>query len=144
MFRVLGIGVADKVSTSTFFFICLIFSLWATPKLLLLVDDQKAQVLELHVFRKQPVGSDDQIDLPFVQFVDDLLLLFIGTESGQHFHLQRELFKSFLQSVVVLIGQNRRRNQNCRLLSLGDTFEEGSCRNFGLTEALHHRRAAGP
>ena len=58
-----GIGVAVSVSTSTLVFSFLIGLLVLHAEALLLVDDQQAEVLELHVVGEQPVGADDAVDL---------------------------------------------------------------------------------
>ena len=42
---------------------------------LLLVDDDQAQVLELHVLRQQPVRADDDVDLAVREPLERLLLL---------------------------------------------------------------------
>ena len=54
-------GVGVRVSTSTSVRISLNCS-WVTPALF--VDDEQAEVLELHVRLEQAVRADDDIDLP--------------------------------------------------------------------------------
>ena len=57
-------GVAVRVSTSTFSFSFLIFSLCVHAETLLLVNDQKPQILELQIVDENPVGTDDNIHQP--------------------------------------------------------------------------------
>ncbi len=47
---------------------------------LFLVDDEEAEVLELHVVREEPVGADDAVDLAGLDALDDLLGLAGGEE----------------------------------------------------------------
>ena len=58
-----GIGVAESVSTSTLARIALMRSLWLHAEALLLVDDEQAEVLELHVLGEQAVGADHHVDV---------------------------------------------------------------------------------
>ena len=60
------------------------------PETLLFVDDQQAQVLELHIRREQAVRADDDIDLPLCQPGDDLFLLLGCAEAGEHLDRHRE------------------------------------------------------
>ena len=50
---------------------------------LLFVDDDQAQVLELHVVADEPVGADDDVDAPVGQPLDDALLLRVRLEPAQ-------------------------------------------------------------
>ena len=54
----------------------------ADAKALLFVDDQQAEVGELHVFREQPVGADQDVDLAGFDFLQDFLLLLGDCGSG--------------------------------------------------------------
>ena len=67
MCSVRGIGVAVSVSTSTVCADCLQPLLVLDAEALLLVDDDQAEVLELHVLAEQPVRADDDVDLPLAQ-----------------------------------------------------------------------------
>ena len=60
-------GVAERVSTSTWRESSLSFSFVGHAEALLLVDDQQAQVFEVHVLLEEPVGADEQVDLPSLQ-----------------------------------------------------------------------------
>ena len=74
MFSVRGIGVAVIVNTSTRFRICLMRLLVRDAETLLLVDDEQAEIPELHVLREQPVRADDDFDLAGLQILERLLL----------------------------------------------------------------------
>ena len=47
----------------------------ADAKALLLIDDQKAKIMELDLFVKELVRADNQVDHTALQLVDDLFLL---------------------------------------------------------------------
>ena len=51
---------------------------------LLLVDDEEAEILELHVLRQQAMRADDDFNLPGDDVVDDLLLLRFAPEAAEH------------------------------------------------------------
>ena len=57
---------------------------------LLLVDDQKAEILELHRFLQQLVRADDEVDLAGGQVVERLFLLLRRAEAGEHVDRHRE------------------------------------------------------
>ena len=84
------------------------FMLDAKP--LFLVDDQKSQILELYIRRKQPVSSDQQIDAPILHTFQNSLLLRCGTKTRQHFYFKRKLFESILHCIIMLISQQSRRH----------------------------------
>ena len=63
MCSVRGMGVADMVSTSHVLAHLLQAFFVRHAESLLFVDDEQAQVLKLHVFRKQAVRADDDVDL---------------------------------------------------------------------------------
>ncbi len=50
---------------------------------LFLVDDDQAQVVELHVLTHQPVGAHDDVDAAPLHLPEDLPLLLGGAEPGQ-------------------------------------------------------------
>ena len=63
MFSVRGMGVADRVRVSTWLAHLPELLLVGHAEALLLVDDQQAQVVELHVLLQQLVGADQQVHL---------------------------------------------------------------------------------
>ena len=74
---------------------------------LLLVDDHQPQVLKLHVLLCQPVGADDDVDLPGCQAADDGGLLLAGGETREGGDLERKLGHSFGEGAMVLLGEDR-------------------------------------
>ena len=102
---------------------------------LFFIDYEKSKILKLHVLRQKSVCTDNQIDLPLFQPVQSLFILRITSEAGHHIDLKREVFKTFLQSVIMLICQNCGRNQNSCLLAVSYTLKERTRCNFSLAEA---------
>lgn len=83
--RVRGIGVADRVRTSMPELHCLIFLLGHT-KTLFLIDDEKAQVLEVDIGLNQAMGADNNVKIPFCKLIQCILLLLTAAEATQHFN----------------------------------------------------------
>ena len=84
-------------------FLQLLLVLHAEP--LLLIDDDKAQVVETHILGEQAVGAHHDVHAAGLQAPQGLLLLFRGAEAGEHPHLDREGLHAGEQGVVVLPGQ---------------------------------------
>ena len=57
---------------------------------LLLVDDEQAEILELHRFLQQLVRADDEVDLAGGQVVERLFLLLRRAEPGEDVDRDRE------------------------------------------------------
>ena len=91
MCRVRGIGVADMVSTSTCFAHLLDALFMTDAEALFFIDDQQPEVGELHVFRKQSVSADQNVDLARFQLLQDFLLLFRRAEAADHLNRAREM-----------------------------------------------------
>ena len=77
-------------------------------KALLLVDDHHAQVLGVHVGRKQAVRADEHINRALGKRLKRALLLRRGAEAAEHFDLQAKRGKALKECLVVLLGQNGR------------------------------------
>ncbi len=75
-------------------------------KALLLVHDDQAQIVGVHVARQQPMGADKHICLAFGKLLQGLLLLGGSPEAGKHRHLDAEGREAFLEGLVVLLGQD--------------------------------------
>ena len=57
---------------------------------LLLVDDQKAEILELHRFLQERVCADDEVDLADREIVERFFLLLRRAEAGEDVNRHRE------------------------------------------------------
>ena len=97
---------------------------------LFLVHNDQTQILELHVFRQDAMGTDDNIGKAFFQSVQTFLLLFWRAETGQQFDFHRIAGHTLDKGIVVLLCQNGGRHQICHLFSILHGFECGTDGNF--------------
>ena len=107
----------------------------AHAEALLLVHDQQAQVLELHILAEQAVGADDQVDAARGQPADDAILLRGGLEAREHRDRDRERGQPPAEVGVVLLGQDGGRHQHGHLLAVHDRLEGRAQRHFRLAVA---------
>ena len=101
---------------------------------LLLVDDQQAEILELHVVREQPVRADDAVDLAGLDALDHLLGLAGREEPRQRLDTDGEPGESVGERVAVLCCEQRRRREDGDLLAVLDRLERGPDGDLGLAE----------
>ncbi len=90
MFKVRGMGVADRVSTSTLLQSYFSFSFCATPNRCSSSMMTRPRSLEFHVLADQAVGADDHIHSPRAQLADNFVLLLRRAEAGEQLHVDRE------------------------------------------------------
>ena len=83
---------------------------------LLLVDDQKAQVLHVDVPAQQPVRADKDIQFTPGSLCQHLFVCLGGAETADIVYRHREAFKALLDGLVVLLHQNGGRGQEGDLL----------------------------
>ena len=114
---------------------------------LLLVDDQQAEVAELHVLREQAVRADDDVDLAGGEIFERRLLFRLGAEAADHVDADRERREPVLQGLEVLEREHRGRGEDRDLLAVHHRLEGGAHRHFGLAVAdvaaqqpVHRRR----
>ena len=106
------------------------FFLMCHPKTLFLVHNDQTQILELHIFGQDAMGTDDNIGKAFFQSVQTFLLLFGCTETGQQFNFHRIARHTLDKGIVMLLCQNGGRHQICHLFSILHGFECGTDSNF--------------
>ena len=114
---------------------------------LLLVDDQQAEVLELHVLGEQPVGADGHVGGAVLDRLRGHARLGRGAESREQLHLHREGGEARLERAPVLIRQHRGGRQDRHLLAFHHGLEGGTHGDLGLAvahvaaeQAIHDRR----
>ena len=114
---------------------------------LLFVDDQQTEILELNVFREQPVGADDDVDLAGRHVLDDLILLGLRAEPADHVDRDGEPRKPLGQRLLMLEGQHGRRREKGDLLAVHHGLEGRPHGDFGFSVAdvaaqktIHGRR----
>ena len=102
---------------------------------LLLVHHQKPEVFELHVLGEQAVCPDDQVALARFQVLDGFAVLTADAHPAQKPDFHREAEEALHGGLIVLLRQNRGRNQNRRLLSVQDALHHRPEGHLGLSEA---------
>ena len=119
----------------------------ADTEALFLVDDEKSEVSELDILRKEAMGPDHDVDFARREVFDDLFLLAPCFEAREHLDAHRKGRKSFSKRRLVLEREHRRRDEHGDLFAVGDGLERGAHRDFGLSvahvaadEAVHGRR----
>ena len=85
---------------------------------LFLVDNQQPQILEFHIFRQYPVGTDHNVHQALLQIRHGLPDLPRSAEPGQQFHPHREVFHSLGKGIVMLLSQDGGGHQIYHLLAL--------------------------
>ena len=102
---------------------------------LLLVDDDQAQVVELHVGLHEPVRADDDVDGPAGQPLDDLALLPPRGEPREGGDGEGELGHPRGEGPQVLLGQHGRRHEHRHLVARVDRLERRPHGDLGLAVA---------
>ena len=101
---------------------------------LLFVDDDQPEVVKFDVARRQPVRADHDIDSSGLQPGEDVALFLRFAKAAQPSDVERKLGHPFLERVVMLFGQDRRRHQHRDLITVVHRFEDGSHRHFRFAE----------
>ena len=111
------------------------FVLDGDAKLLLLIDDQQAQVMELHRLADEFVGADEDVDFALLEVGEQLLyfLRFAGTAQVVHPHW--EVVQTLAEGAIVLECQHSRRHEYGGLLAVDGSLKGGADGNLGLAEA---------
>ncbi|CGX11529.1 Uncharacterised protein [Salmonella enterica subsp. enterica serovar Typhi] len=93
--------------------------------------------------------TDQNIDLTFGGFRQDLRLLFGAAKAGQHLNAYRPVGETVAEVVIVLLRQQRSRHQYRHLFMVFHRQERGAHRHFGFAEAdvaahqpVHRQRLA--
>ena len=80
---------------------------------MLLIDDQQAQLGELHILREQAMRADDDIDLAAPDVVDYGLVLLRRAEARYHLDAHRQILEAVAEVVPMLLGENRGWHEDC-------------------------------
>ena len=105
------------------------------PEALLLIDDDQSQVLELDILLDEPMGSNDDIDLAGGQVGQHLILIAMGAEARKHVDDDGEWREPFLEAFIVLLRQNRGRNEHSNLFSVHHGLECRAKSHFSFAVA---------
>ena len=129
-----GIGLAVSVRTSTPAVICLIASLWLTPKRCSSSTTSSPSFLNVTSAARSAVRADDEIDGTVRQPVDDRAGLGRGEEAREHLDAHRVGGVALGEGLEVLLGEQRRRHEHRRLVAVLDRLEGRPHSHLGLAE----------
>ena len=116
----------------------------AHAEALLFVHDQQAEVGELHVFRNQAMGADQDVDFAGFHLLQNFFLLLRRAEAADHFDGDRKRREALLESFVVLEGEDGGGREHGDLLVVADGLESGAHGDFGLAVTRRRRTAGDP
>ena len=103
---------------------------------LLLVEDDEAEVLRDHVAARAPGACRSSTStFPSAKSGEHLLRLGRPAEARDHLDADREVAVALPERVPVLLGEDRRRAEDERLLAVDGGGEGGADRDLGLAEA---------
>ena len=121
---------------------CLEAFLLLHAEAVLFVDDDQAEVVELHALLDQLVRADDDVELAVGHVFQRLGLLLGGAEARQLGDLDRQVGEAVGEILEMLLGQQRGGHQHRDLFAVHRRDEGGAQRDLGLAEA--DVAAAGP
>ena len=107
----------------------------ADAEMLLLVDDQKAEIPELDRFAEQRMGADHDIDGAVREALLDLRQFLRRDQARGLRDIDRKAAKPFGEGLGVLPRQQRRRHHDRDLLAVERDREGRAQRHLGLAEA---------
>ena len=104
-------------------------------EMLLLVDDEKAQIAENDALGEERVRADDDVDAALGQFALHLGCVLAGDKPRQLLDPHRHAGEALEERAMVLARQERRRHDDGDLHPGHHRDERGAQRNLGLAEA---------
>ena len=114
---------------------------------LLFVDDQQAEILEVHVLRQQPMRADDDVETAGGKGLERFRDLLLGAEAADHVDLGGERRKPLGQRLQMLRRQDGRRREEGDLFAFHHRLERRAHRHLGLAvadvaaqQSIHRRR----
>ena len=104
-------------------------------KALLLVNDHQAQVLGVHIGRKQAMRADEHINRALGKRLECALLLRRRAKAAEHLDLKAKRGKAFKERLVVLLGQNGRGAEHHDLATGVHALKRRAQGDLGLAKA---------
>ena len=101
---------------------------------LLLVHDHQAQVLELHIPRKQAMGADGDVNLAGGDVGYDFFQLFGRAKTAEHLDAHGERLEAVLEGFEMLEAENGGRREHRHLLAVPQRLEGRAHDDFGFAE----------
>ena len=109
--------------------------LMADTEALLLVNNQKPQILELNAFLQQLVGTDDQINGTGPELLQGLLLQLRSSEPAEHVDVYGETPEPGHGGLIMLLGQHGSGHQDGHLLAVHHCLHHSSKGHLRFSEA---------
>src|SRR3989338_6039120 len=103
-------------------------------EVLLLVDDDKTEIAELHLLSEQRMGSDDDIDIATRKPLFRFRHIFRSNEARHLTDLDGQALKARGEGSVVLAGEKRGRHDDRHLIASHGGDESRTKGNFRLAE----------
>ena len=104
-------------------------------KALLLVDNHQAQVLGVHIGRKQAVRTDEHVNRALGKRLERAPLLCRRAEAAENLNLQAKRGKALKERLVVLLGQNGRGTEHHDLAAGIHALKRRAQGDLGLAKA---------
>ncbi len=104
-------------------------------KALLLIDDEKSQVLELHPVGEELVGSDHDVYRAVRKTFQDLCRLRRRAEAREQLNVHREVLHPLQERVVVLLGEDCRGHEHRHLAVILHRLKGGPQGDLRLAKA---------
>src|SRR5690625_524950 len=102
------------------------------PEPLFLIDDEEAKVFEDDIGLEEPMGSYHDIDFTTCEGGEERLLLPLRPETREGLDPNRIVGESLPEGMEVLLGEDRRRSEDCDLGAILYCLEGRSDRDLGL------------
>ena len=102
---------------------------------LLLIDDDEAEILELHIAGNQAVGADDEVHRAIGDAGDGVADFRGRAEAVEQIDADRIVRHAFAEGAPVLFGENGGGHEDGDLFAAGDGLEGGADGDFGFAEA---------
>ena len=106
------------------------FFLMSHPKPLLLINNQKTQIFKRNVFRQNPVRPDQDVHDSPLQVLHCLFDLGASAKATHQIYPNWKILHALHKIVVMLLRQNRSRDQIGHLFALLDRFKRCTDGNF--------------
>src|SRR5580704_10840864 len=104
-------------------------------KMLLLIHDDEAEVLEAHGLAQDRMGADDDVDSALCEALPDLAAFRRADHPGELANVDRKPGEALAKVLGMLTSQQGRRGDDRRLLAIDRSGKGGAQCDLGLAEA---------
>lgn len=111
------------------------FFLMFDAEALFFVDNGEAEIFELDVFGDDPMGADDDIDVPGFEGSDGFPDFFGRGETAEHFDSHGVVGHPLAEGLPMLLGEDGGGDEDGDLFAAHDGFEGGANGDLGFAKA---------